>query len=169
MAARTTNGCERAAGCTGRPLLFALSRGFLRRPVSPPHLFDVVEGPGLRAEDMDDDIARIDQDPIAERHSFDSCIANAALLQLIDEAVRDSANMTLRAPRGDDHEIRKRRLTGQRDTDDLVCLGVLQRIDDQVGEGGGSRSGALFCAARSESGGLLIQRVKPQREDPSFE
>ena len=116
---------------------------------------------------MNDDIARIDQDPIAKRHSFNLCIANALLLQLVEKAVGDSAGMALRAPRADDHEIGKRGFVRQGDADDLVGLGVIERFDDQGSERGRSRSSA-FCAARSESSGLLVQRVKPQREDPSL-
>jgi hypothetical protein len=35
------------------------------RTVLTPHLLEIVEGPDVRSEDMDDEIARIDQDPIA--------------------------------------------------------------------------------------------------------
>jgi len=35
-----------------------------------PHLFQVVEGAGFRAEEVDDDVARVDQDPIAVAQSL---------------------------------------------------------------------------------------------------
>jgi len=116
---------------------------------------------------MNDDIARIDQHPVAKRHPFNLCVADALFLQLLEEPVCDGTDMALRTPRGDNHIVAKRRLARQTDADDIVSLGVLKRIDDKVNEGGRSRSGAL-CAARSELGELLFQRVKPQREDPSL-
>lgn len=117
---------------------------------------------------MDDNIARVDQHPVAKGHSFDPGIANACFFQLFHESIGDRAHMALRAARGDDHGIAKRRLAGQVDADDVVSLGVLKRVDDEMSEGGGGRSGAL-CAARIEFGELLIQRVMPQRGNPSFE
>lgn len=116
---------------------------------------------------MDDDVARVDQDPIAKRHPLDFCIADAMLLQLVEEPAGNGADMALRTSRGDNHVIAKRRLARQADIHDIVSFGVLKRVDDQVSERGGSRSGA-FCAARSELGELSFQRVKPQREDPSL-
>ncbi len=116
---------------------------------------------------MDDNIARVDQYPVAKRHPFDPCIAEALLLQLLEEPVRNGTDMALRAPRGDYHVVAKRRLARQIDADDVVSLGVLKGIDDKVSERGRSRSGAL-CAARSELVELMFQRVKPQREDPSL-
>jgi len=115
---------------------------------------------------MDDNIARVDQHPVAKRHSFDPCIADALLLQLLEEPDGNGTDMALRATRGDNHVIAKRRLARQVDADDIVGLGVLKGIDDKS-ERGRSRSGA-FCAARSELGELMFQRVKPQREDPSL-
>lgn len=116
---------------------------------------------------MYDHISRVDQHPVAERHSFDLCIADAMLLQLLQKPVCDCTDMALGTPRSDDHEIAKRRLARHVDADDIVSLGVIERIGDEVSERGRSRSGA-YCAARSELAELLFQRVKPQREDPSL-
>jgi hypothetical protein len=76
--------------------------------------------------------------------------------------------MALRTPRGDNHGIAKRRLARQVDADDIVGFRILKGIDDEMSERGGCRSGAL-CAVRGEPGGLVFERVKPQREDPSLE
>ena len=113
--------------------------------LSAPHIFSMLsKARASRPEDMNDDIARIDQDPIAKRHSFNLCIANALLLQLVEKAVGDSAGMALRAPRADDHEIGKRGFVRQGDADDLVGLGVIERFDDQGSERG-EAAAALFA------------------------
>ena len=48
----------------------SVSARALRRPASQPHLFDVVESANLGTEDMDDDIAGVDQHPVAMRNTF---------------------------------------------------------------------------------------------------
>jgi hypothetical protein len=73
--------------------------------------------------------------------------------------------MALRAAGRDDHRVAERCLARQVDADDVVSLGVIERIDDEVGERDGSRGGA-FCAARFEFGELLMQNVRPQRKNP---
>src|SRR5262249_19190708 len=135
--------------------------------VGSPHLLDVVKGPRLWTEDMDNYIASVDQNPIAQRHPFNPCIADAAFFQLLDQLVGDRANVALGAASGDNHIITKRRFPGQVYADNIVSLGVLKCTGDEAGERGGSRSSA-WRAVRSEFGELLFQRIKPQREDPSF-
>ena len=116
---------------------------------------------------MDDHVARIDQNPIAQRHPFNPCLADTAFFELLDQLIGDGADVTLGTAGGDNHVIAKRRFPCQVDADDIVSLGVLKGVGDEVGEGGGSRSSA-WRVVRSESGELLFQRVMPQREDPSF-
>jgi hypothetical protein len=116
---------------------------------------------------MDDHIACVDQDPIAQGHPFDPGLADTLCFQLLDKLIGNGAHVTLGAAGGDNHVIAKRRFPCQVDADNIVSLGILQGIGDEAGEGVGSRNGA-WRAVRGEPGGLLFQRVKPQREDPSF-
>jgi hypothetical protein len=74
--------------------------------------------------------------------------------------------MALRAAGRDNHGIAERGFARQVDDDDLISLGVLERLLDQGGERGGSRGGA-FRAARFEFRELLMQNVRPQRKNPS--
>jgi hypothetical protein len=74
--------------------------------------------------------------------------------------------MALRAPGRDKHGISERSLARQVDADNVVSLCVLERVIDEVGEGGGSRGGA-FCAARFEFCELMIESLWPQRNNPS--
>jgi len=139
---------------------------FPLRPFGAPHLFEIVELTRLGTKDVNDHIARIDEHPIAEGHPFDTCIANAFLFQPLDELVGDCAHMALGAAGRDDHGIAERSLACQVDADDVISLGVLERLDDQVGERGGSR-GSAFRAARFEFRELMMQNVRPQRKNPS--
>ena len=45
-----------------------------------PHLLEIVEGADLGPEDMDDDVARIDEDPVAGRQALDTDLADAGFL-----------------------------------------------------------------------------------------
>src|SRR5579859_1872283 len=60
------------------PSARALGR-FARRP----HLFEIVEFPNFRTEDVDDDVARVDQHPVAIGHAFDTR-ANASFVQILN-------------------------------------------------------------------------------------
>src|SRR5680860_184290 len=77
----------------------------LHGPVGGPHLLEVVEVTNLGAKDVDDDIAGIDQHPVALGQSFDAGAAIAFILQLFDEVVGDGADMPLRATRGEHHVV----------------------------------------------------------------
>ena len=63
---------------------------------SLPHLFDVVELAHFRTENMDDDIARVDQHPITAGKTFDSRLAVPGLFQSAQAdrrpPLRDDAN-----------------------------------------------------------------------------
>ena len=115
---------------------------------------------------MNDHIARIDKHPIAEGHPFDTCIANAFLFQPLDEFLGNSTHVALRAPGRDNHHVTERSLARQVDADNVVSLGVIEHVDNELGERGGSRVGA-FCQARFEFRELLMQNVRPQRKNPS--
>src|SRR6478672_847580 len=61
-----------------------------------PHLLEIVEGADLGPEDMDDHVARVDQDPIAMRHALDPDLADSRLGEIVEHARRDRADMTVR-------------------------------------------------------------------------
>src|SRR6185369_7201273 len=52
-----------------------------------PHLFKIVEGAHLRPEHMNDDVAGIDQHPVAVLLAFDSDTFQSSLVQAFDRAV----------------------------------------------------------------------------------
>ena len=55
----------------------------LHRAVRRPHLLEIVELPDLRAEDMDDDVAGVDQHPVAMGQAFDASASEAGSLSFL--------------------------------------------------------------------------------------
>ena len=58
-----------------------------------PQLFEIVEAPHFRPEHMHHNVAGIDQHPVALRQALDPEVAVSHLLQLVDQLVRDGADM----------------------------------------------------------------------------
>jgi hypothetical protein len=96
-----------------------------------PHLFDVVELPDFRAENMDDDIASINQHPVAGRQTFDPGIAEVGVLEFADQPIADGCDMAARPAGGDNHMVAQRRFACDVDGYDVFCLGVRQAVADQ--------------------------------------
>src|SRR5689334_24449996 len=70
-----------------------------------PHLLEIVEGADFGPEDVNDDVSRIDQHPIALAHALHADTGNACLFNVLDDMIGDGADMALRAAAGDDHVI----------------------------------------------------------------
>ena len=96
-----------------------------------PHLFEIVEGANLRAEDMNDHVARIDQHPVAMRYAFDPG-GNAGLVQILDDPVGDRADMALRPAGRHDHVVADRRFISQIDGEDVLGLHIVEAGEDQT-------------------------------------
>ena len=52
-----------------------------------PHLFQIVEGPHVGAEQVDDDVAGVNQDPVAGAFAFDMAIAAGFFVQAFGQMV----------------------------------------------------------------------------------
>ena len=96
-----------------------------------PHLFDVVEFPDFWAEDVDDDVTGVDQNPIGTAHSFDPREPELGILQRRDQMIGDGCDMSVRASGRDDHMVAERGLALQVDRDDFFCLGVFETGKDE--------------------------------------
>ena len=96
-------------------------------PVRQPHPFKIIEFADFRPEDMNDDIARINQRPVALICTFEPRDDIALMLQLFDQLIDDRADMTHRASARDDHMIGDSRLTAKIDCDDIKRLIVFER------------------------------------------
>ena len=67
-----------------------------------PHLFKIVEFADFGAEDVDDDVARIDQDPVGACQPLDARHAHTGILERLEEVIGDSRDMTVRSAGCDD-------------------------------------------------------------------
>src|SRR4029077_2242900 len=101
----------------------------LHRTVSRPHFLQIVELADLWAKDMDDDVAGINQHPIALGLALDADPAIAFLFELPDEWVGDGSNMPLRSPRGEHHMVADRGFASQIDAGDVLCLSGIERVE----------------------------------------
>ena len=99
---------------------------------SLPHLLDVVELANLGAEDMDDDIARINQHPVSAGQPLDPGIAMAGLLESLDQVVSHGGDMAMRSPGGDDHVVGKAGLALDVNGNNVFGLGVFKRFKGRL-------------------------------------
>ncbi len=97
-----------------------------------PHLFEIVEGAHFRPEDVDDDVAGVDQHPVAMRHALDAHAADAGLVQILEHAIRDRADMTVRPPGGHNHESAIEVLPREIDGDGVLGLHVVEAGEDEA-------------------------------------
>ena len=115
---------------------------------------------------MDDDVAAIDQHPVASRQAFDLGLAMAGVLERAHDVVGQGADVTVRTARRDDQRVGDRGLALQVDTDDILGLVVVETVDDKglqrevfaIGEGGGTaikRFGGALLKNRSGVGRVV--------------
>src|SRR5262245_66139359 len=104
----------------------------LHRAVGGPHLLQIIELPHLWTENVDDDVAGIDQHPVAMGKAFDASASEAFVLELPDKVVGNGADMPLRAPRGYDHLVADRGLALDVDAYDALGLGIVECVEHDV-------------------------------------
>jgi hypothetical protein len=115
----------------------ALTQAALARPVGAPHLFEIVELPHLGPEDVDDNIGRIDQNPIAGLQSLDARGAQTAL-ERDDEPLCDRSDVNVGAPGCDDHGVGERGFAVQVYGDNVLGFGIIETSQDSLHELTGS-------------------------------
>lgn len=79
---------------------------------------------------MHDDVARIDQGPIALCQSVDRTRAVACLLQMPRQMLGDGGNMAARTPACDDDGVGQRRAPFEVDRYNIFGLVVVERFQD---------------------------------------
>ena len=97
---------------------------------------------------MDDDVAGIDQHPVAMGKAFDASASEAFVLELPDEVIGNGADMPLRAPRGYDHLVADRGLALDVDGDDVLGLGICR-----------------VCRARRRANGSGLREMTQSRRE----
>lgn len=110
--------------------------------IDSPDLFDVVEGPHFRTEQVDDDVTSIQQHPVTVRHTFDLHLAQAHFLEQAQKVVSQGTDVTVRTARSHDHGVGHRAFAAQVDQDKVLCLVEIQLRQNgvfQVGLAGRQR------------------------------
>ncbi len=79
---------------------------------------------------MDDDIADIDQHPVAMRQAFNAHRAKPGLFEVSCQMIGDGADVAVRTAGGHDHIIAKRRFSRNVDADGVLGLGIVQARQD---------------------------------------
>jgi hypothetical protein len=126
---------------------------------------------------VDDDVATIDQHPIASRQAFDLGLAMAGILQRAHDVVGQGADVTVRTARRDDQRVGDRGLALEVNADDVLSLVVVETIDNQafqgellaIGEGRGT-TGKRFGGGllKNRSGGGRVMRGLQRQGQGSF-
>jgi hypothetical protein len=99
-----------------------------------PHFFEVIEIPRFGAEDVHDNVAQIDENPIAGITPLDAQDVVPGFLQGIDQAVGKRDDLTVRLTAANDHTICKGCFSDKVDIDHVVCLAVFQNARDERDE-----------------------------------
>jgi len=120
-----------------------------------PELFQIIEASDFRPEDVDDDIARIDQDPIGIGQALDLEVLPPVMLEPFDQLVGDGADMTVGSAGSDDHFIGDDGLAIEIDGDDVLGLGIFQLAEN----GGEERVLRLALWRRLHRRGALTHAV----------
>ena len=112
---------------------------------------------------MDDDVARIQKNPIAAAFAFKFGGATKVLLDLVLQLFRDRNDLTRGAARADQHVIANRRFTAQIDLHDVFSFVFLEGIHDKSQQR--IAAGVIWASHR---GGPLISgrcRIGVNRQD----
>ena len=133
---------------TNRSRSRAIAESLRRRGSVAPQLFEIVIGADLGPEQMHDDIARVDQHPIAPRLTLDRRSA-ARTTAPASRCSVSAAQLPARTAGGDDHIIGDRRLAGEIDGDDVLGLAVIERLRTRSSSSRGEADG---CARRAGAG-----------------
>src|SRR5262245_58711704 len=85
-------------------------------------------------EDVDDDRAVVDEDPMRRGRALATDRADLLVAEAADDAVRDGLELALRTTRADDEVVRHRRQRVELEQDDVGGLLVLGQLDDSAGQ-----------------------------------
>lgn len=95
-----------------------------------PQFFKLVELAHFRPEQMDNDIAGIDQYPVAAGPPFDLSAAQSNIPKHSKKMIGHRADLTSRSSGRDHHIIRNAGFSGEIDNDDIRCLIFFEQLLD---------------------------------------
>jgi hypothetical protein len=96
-----------------------------------PHFLQIVEGADLGPENMDDHVTRIDQHPVAMRHSFDAR-RETGFVEVLHHAIGDRSHMAVRSPRRHHHVVGDRRPATEIEGYSVLGLHFVEAREDEA-------------------------------------
>ena len=84
---------------------------------------------------MHDDVAGVEQHPVASLQALDAHATEAQVFQLASDLLGDRSDVPVGPAGGDHHEVTDGRLTCQIDRHDVLGLGVVEPTDDLLEQG----------------------------------
>ena len=78
---------------------------------------------------MNDDVAGVDQHPIAVRHAFDAGV-NAEFAQIFDYSIGNRSDMAMRSAGRHDHIVAHGRSISKIDCEGVLGLHVVEAVED---------------------------------------
>ena len=117
-----------------------------------PHALEIVETAHFRTEQVDDNIACVDQDPISSRKAFNPDMSEAALLDTFSKLLRHGGNLPGRATGSDYHVICHGALALKRDRHNFLCLIIVKRAQYQFQNGPGRNGQRSGCRTGGDTG-----------------
>ena len=122
--------CRRREDENGWGAVRLQANGFTVGQRPAPHLFEIVGAADFRSKKVHDDIARVDQHPVALPPALDRNAGSAREHFL--EVLGQRQHLTNRAAAGDHKVVGDRRLAGKVDRDNLLRLSAFERLKDQI-------------------------------------
>jgi hypothetical protein len=117
-------------GCSSRTLLDAYHRRGL-----PIQAFQVVEVALVGAEDVDDDVAKIQEDPARRRLALAAVGGDAVLGQLRVDGVAEGLHLANGLSAGDHEVVGEQGNVADIQEEDILSLPIGEEIDDFASEG----------------------------------
>ena len=113
--------------------------------LAPPEFFEVVVGPDRRLHDVDDDVAEVDQHPLAGVFAFDRNHMAAMVPDLVPNACRKRSALPVGGGADDDDPVKEpSEFRGVEDLD-VMRFDILECVDDQA-----LRFGEIPCQFRGD-------------------
>ena len=81
---------------------------------------------------MDDDVTGVDEHPVAMRHALDANVRKTGLVQVLEHAVRNSADLPIGPAGGHNHEVSDCGLAGEIDGDRVLSLHIVDSGEDEA-------------------------------------
>jgi hypothetical protein len=107
---------------------------------------------------VDDDIAAVDEHPVALVGTLDPDALQALGFQLLDDVLGHGLDVAAGKAAGDDHVVGHRALAGEVDDDGIRCLVVVERFFDEFEDRFGRGYGLALCCGDRVSPGAEVCR-----------